>query len=52
MYVSGENKMTYFKFCSKCNIQFLTGDRQDNICSNCDGTFPRLKYFEIDKDER
>lgn len=41
--------MTYYNICSKCGKQFLTGDRKDTTCSICNGDFPALKYYEVEK---
>lgn len=43
--------MTYSRTCEKCNESFYTGNSQDKICMHCDGTTPRLKYYELDKHE-
>lgn len=38
------------KNCKQCNDKFHTTDRADNLCCHCDGSFPRLKYWELKKE--
>jgi hypothetical protein len=37
------------KQCEKCKENFHTATRGDNLCCHCDGTTPRLTYWELDK---
>ena len=42
--------MTYFHKCIKCGRNFLTGELADVTCCICDGSFPSLTYYEVEKE--
>lgn len=43
--------MNMLKKCSQCGDNFHTATHSDSLCSHCDGSMPRLNYWEIDKDK-